>query len=96
MGIVVSIPFLIKWLKIDQALRKNSPDQDTRVTSINSIGNNQKIVTLEVGPVGERTYLVIGATQQQISLLHSGPVSDSKPKDKPDVLAGVVDGKLGG
>jgi len=39
-----------------------------------AVGPQQRVVTVEVGPEGARTWLVLGVTAQQVSCLHVLPV----------------------
>lgn len=47
----------------------------SRVLSSVAVGAQQRVVTLEVGPEHARSVLVLGITPQQITCLHSIPVS---------------------
>jgi flagellar protein FliO/FliZ len=42
----------------------------SRLVSTLAVGPQQKVVTVEVGPPGARTSLVLGVTAQSISCLH--------------------------
>jgi flagellar protein FliO/FliZ len=43
------------------------------------VGPHQRVVTVEVGPEGARTWLVLGVTGQTISCLHSMNAGASQP-----------------
>lgn len=45
-----------------------------KVISAIAVGPQQRVVTVEVGPVSARTWLVLGVTAQQIQCLHVCPV----------------------
>jgi flagellar protein FliO/FliZ len=65
------LPWVIKWLQKKKALFQVHPEGQSRLISAIAVGPTQKVVTIEVGPVGERQWLTVGVTQQQITLLHS-------------------------
>lgn len=65
------LPMGVKWVQ-----RKVSTDsavvaQASSVVSAVAVGPHQRVVTVEVGPRGDRTWLVLGVTAQSITLLHS-------------------------
>jgi len=65
------LPMGVKWVQ-----RKVSGDslvaaQASSIVSAVAVGPHQRIVTVEVGPRGDRTWLVLGVTAQSITLLHS-------------------------
>jgi flagellar biogenesis protein FliO len=45
-----------------------------------AVGPHQRVVTVEVGPVGQRVWLTLGVTAQGISSLHCATVAAS-PRD---------------
>ncbi len=56
----------------------------SKLISVLAVGPQQRVVTVEVGPTGARTWLVLGVTQQSITTLHtltpvSPPVADAVP-----------------
>ncbi len=80
------LPWAIKWLQKKKALFQVHPEGQSRLISAIAVGPTQKVVTIEVGPEGERQWLTVGVTQQQITLLHSHvaprftvPASPSQP-----------------
>jgi flagellar protein FliO/FliZ len=59
----------------------------SKLISVLAVGPQQRVVTVEVGPAGARTWLVLGVTQQSITTLHTlAPVN----APAPDVLASNV------
>jgi flagellar protein FliO/FliZ len=48
-----------------------------RVVSAVGVGPHQRVVTVEVGPQGAQTMLVLGVTNQTITCLHTMPVNPS-------------------
>jgi flagellar protein FliO/FliZ len=71
------IPFGLKWLqrRTQVGLSGNAPV--SRVVSAIAVGPHQRVVTVEVGPEGNRTWLVLGVTAQSINCLHSIPVGQT-------------------
>jgi flagellar protein FliO/FliZ len=59
----------------------------SKIVSAVAVGPHQRVVTVEVGPEGARTLLVLGVTAQTISCLHSSPaaVSSSEPVVPPNI-----------
>jgi flagellar protein FliO/FliZ len=53
----------------------------SKLLSSVAVGPQQRVVTVEVGPQGARTWLVLGVTGQSINCLHALPAT----------TAGVVD-----
>ena len=43
----------------------------SKLISVLAVGPQQRVVTVEVGPQGARTWLVLGVTQQSITTLHT-------------------------
>jgi len=72
------IPFGLKWIQRRSlsGLPGNAPV--SRVVSAIAVGPHQRVVTVEVGPVGNRTWLILGVTAQTINCLHSVP-TESQP-----------------
>jgi flagellar protein FliO/FliZ len=59
----------------------------SKLISVLAVGPQQRVVTVEVGPAGARTWLVLGVTQQSITTLHTlVPVNTPAP----DALASNV------
>lgn len=54
----------------------------SRVISAVAVGPHQRVVTVEVGPEGSRTWLTLGVTAQAITCLHSA-AADSKTSSGP-------------
>ena len=74
MALLALVPFALRRL---QARRvgglAGGPDAGSRLLSTLAVGPQQKVVTVEVGPPGARTCLVLGVTGQSISCLHVLP-----------------------
>lgn len=65
------LPWAIKWLQKKKALFQVHSEGQSRLISAIAVGPTQKVVTIEVGPEGDRQWLTVGVTQQQITLLYS-------------------------
>jgi flagellar protein FliO/FliZ len=65
------LPWLIKWLQKKKVFFQVQTEGQSKLISAVAVGPTQKVVTIEVGPEGERQWLTVGVTQQQITLLHS-------------------------
>lgn len=68
------LPLAIRWLQ------RRSPGgaaatAASRIVSTLAVGPQQRVVTIEVGPEGERSWLVLGVTPQNISCLHTIPMA---------------------
>jgi flagellar protein FliO/FliZ len=70
LAILICTPFLIKWLKLGQGMRGEAARHQSKLISALAVGPQQKVVTVEVGPEGSRTWLVLGITAQQVTCLH--------------------------
>ena len=67
------LPLAIRWYQ-QRSPGSGTPTAASRVLSTVPVGPQQRVVTIEVGPQGARTWLVLGVTAQQITCLHSQPV----------------------
>ncbi len=72
--ILALLPLAIRWLQ-----QRNpggaSAAAASRIVSTLAVGPQQRVVTVEVGPEGARTWLVLGVTPQNITCLHSMPAA---------------------
>lgn len=80
------IPVAIKWMQRRTQGGAATSASAAKIISAVAVGPHQRVVTVEVGPEGSRTWLVLGVTTQSITCLHSmdvdlnaarGPVSAS-------------------
>ena len=69
-GAIAMLPWLIKRLQQRHAKGGAAPGVHARVLSAVSVGPQQRVVTVEVGPEHARTCLVLGVTAQQVTCLH--------------------------
>ncbi len=70
--ILALLPPAVRWFQ-QRAPGGASNAAASRIVSTLAVGPQQRVVTVEVGPEGARTWLVLGVTAQNISCLHSMP-----------------------
>ena len=87
--VFASIPLILKWVQRNSALGNTSIVRPIKVVSMVSLGVSQRVVTVEVGPDGQRLLLVLGISAQRIVCLHKFSINS------PDSI-GNIDGELGG
>ena len=68
------IPVALKWLQRRAAGGVSSAFAASKIISAVAVGPHQRVVTIEVGPEGARTWLTLGVTAQSISCLHTASV----------------------
>ena len=93
LAVVVSIPWTLKWWKKQSVTGVHEIGGQSKVISAVAVGPHQRVVTVEVGPEGARTWLTLGVTPQAIALLHSIPVATASQSPAP-VLPGLTTGAL--
>ena len=69
------LPLAVKWLQRRSGALGPAAMANSRLVSALGVGPHQKVVTVEVGPEGARTWLVLGVTAQSITCLHSMPAA---------------------
>ena len=69
--LLACLPMALKWLQRRMGNSSVAAAQASRVVSAIAVGPHQRVVTVEVGPHGDRTWLVLGVTAQSITCLHS-------------------------
>ena len=74
-GAMALLPWLVRRLQQRHTANGVAAGTASRVLSAVAIGQQQRVVTVEVGPEHARTWLVLGVTAQQISCLHVLPAS---------------------
>jgi flagellar protein FliO/FliZ len=79
--LLLCLPFLIEHLKKRYGLKIPGNTGPTRLVSSLSLGPQQKVVTVEVGPAHARVWLVLGVTQQNIQCLHTAPADNTPSSD---------------
>ena len=73
------VPFGLKWLQRRAAGTVGGVGSAARIVSALAVGPQQRVVTVEVGPEGDRVWLTLGVTPQAISCLHSSAAPQSTP-----------------
>ena len=80
LALLALLPTGIKWIQRRVGGNTAVAVQASSVVSAVAVGPQQRVVTIEVGPRGDRTWLVLGVTAQSITLLHSLPgLPDAAP-----------------
>lgn len=65
------IPLALKWLQRRSLGGGSGLASASRIISAIAVGPHQRVVTVEVGPAGARTWLTLGVTAQNITCLHT-------------------------
>lgn len=65
------VPFALKWVQQRRAGGASAASVASRIVSALAVGPHQRVVTVEVGPEGARTWLTLGVTAQSITCLHT-------------------------
>ncbi len=65
------VPFALKWVQRRTANGALGSSSASRIVSALAVGPHQRVITVEVGPEGERTWLTLGVTAQAITCLHT-------------------------
>jgi flagellar protein FliO/FliZ len=68
--ILALLPLAIRWYQ-QRAPGGASASTASRIVSSLAVGPQQRVVTIEVGPEGARTWLVLGVTPQNVTCLHT-------------------------
>lgn len=68
------VPIALKWVQRRSAGGGSGIASASRIISAVAVGPHQRVVTVEVGPEGSRTWLTLGVTAQAITCLHSAAV----------------------
>ena len=72
--ILALLPLAIRWYQ-QRAPGGAGVGAASRIVSSLAVGPQQRVVTIEVGPDGARTWLVLGVTPQNVTCLHTVPVT---------------------
>ncbi len=72
--VLALIPVGLKWLQRRAGGGLQGAPAAARVISAIGVGPHQRVVTVEVGPEGARTWLTLGVTAQSITCLHTEAV----------------------
>jgi flagellar protein FliO/FliZ len=85
--LLISLPFGIKWIQRRGLAGSMGSAASSRVVTAVAVGPHQRVVTVEVGPEGCKTWLVLGVTAQSITCLHAMPAETSSTRPSgPTVL----------
>jgi flagellar protein FliO/FliZ len=87
--VLASLPLALKWIKQRTPGGSGHDGGQAKFISALAIGPHQRVVTVEVGPVGQRVWLTLGVTAQGISSLHCATITPSPP-DAMHKAAGLV------
>jgi flagellar protein FliO/FliZ len=68
-----ALPFALKWLQRRNGVAGQGQLASSRVVSAVAVGPQQRVVTVEVGPEGAKTWLVLGVTAHSVNHLHTLP-----------------------
>nr|WP_295954455.1 flagellar biosynthetic protein FliO [Rhodoferax sp.] len=90
-AVMAMLPLAIKWIQRRAQGGGVATSGNARVVSAVGVGPHQRVVTVEVGPEGARTWLVLGVTGQSITCLHTAPIA-SVPSAYATVAAKLQDG----
>lgn len=72
--VIAMLPLAVKWVQTRAGQGPHGAGAGGRVLSALAVGpQQQRVVTVEVGPADARMCLVLGVTQQSITCLHSFP-----------------------
>lgn len=81
-GLLALAPLGLKWLQRRAAGGAAAMASSSRIISAVAVGPHQRVVTVEIGPEGARTWLTLGVTAQSITCLHSAGL-DAKAQWAP-------------
>jgi len=70
-AVLALIPLSLKWLQRRMGVGGVGAAATIRIISAVGVGPHQRVVTVEVGPQGARTWLTLGVTGQSITCLHT-------------------------
>ena len=69
-GALALLPWLVRRLQQRRLADTGAAGAGVRVLAAVAVGPQQRVLTVEVGPEGARTWIVLGVTAQHISCLH--------------------------
>lgn len=77
------VPVGLKWVQRRAGGGVLGSAMATKIVSAVGVGPHQRVVTVEVGPQGDRVWLTLGVTAQNITCLHTAaaPVDASVAGD---------------
>jgi flagellar protein FliO/FliZ len=80
LALLAMLPFGVRWIQ-RRTPGGVSATSASKIVSAIAVGPHQRVVTVEVGPEGARTWLVLGVTAQAITCLHSVAVKPGQDQD---------------
>ena len=85
-AVLALIPVSLKWLQRRMGAGGLGATTSIRIISAVAVGPHQRVVTVEVGPEGARTWLTLGVTGQSITCLHTTAVvpAPAQSSGQPD------------
>jgi flagellar protein FliO/FliZ len=90
--VLACLPFALKWIKQRTPGASGHDGGQTKFISALAVGPHQRVVTVEVGPVGQRVWLTLGVSPQGISNLHCAAIGASPQGDiQPDTALATKD-----
>lgn len=90
LAVIVCLPFVAKWVKNRTRGDGRVLAGQSEVVSAVAVGPHQRVVTVEVGPPGERVWITLGVTAQSITCLHTGAAEWIKVHDSSGVATHVA------
>lgn len=80
-GVLALFPLAIRWLQRRNGLAAGGGPAAAgmRIVSTLAVGPQQRLVTVEAGPEGARSWLVLGVTGASITCLHTAPLGSAAP-----------------
>ena len=83
------LPAGLKWVQRRSAGGAYASASASRIIAAVAVGPHQRVVTVEVGPEGARTWLTLGVTAQAITCLHSAAVEPKTETGSPQATQSV-------
>lgn len=80
------VPVGLKWVQRRAVGGGSNIASASRVISAIAVGPHQRVVTVEVGPEGSRTWLTLGVTAQAITCLHSAALDSKMDVGSPPAI----------
>ena len=71
------LPLGVRWWQRRSQGAAGGTSTAAKIVSAVAVGPQQRVVTVEVGPEGARTWLVLGVTAQSITCLHTVSVGQA-------------------
>ena len=75
--LLAMLPLAVKWIQRRAGAGAAGTTSASRLVSALAVGPQQRVVTVEVGPEGARTWLVLGVSGHNITCLHTMPAGSA-------------------